>query len=817
MTGNLFQDVKYALRNLRKTPGFAAVVCGVLALGIGATTSLFTVVNGVLLRPLPFAQSERLAEIHESPGGRDTISVAYLDYLDWRKESRSFESLAFAAVMPRLLQTADGSRDVPFAYVTGNFFDTYRVKAALGRALNEADDTPNAAPVAVLDNGFWREHFGGDPSVIGRTLRTDEEIYTIAGVLPEFSYYRRAKVYVSTSHAPDMLGFKQRHNHNRSSVTGRLKDGVTFEQAREDLKRIAGNLEKAYPKSNAGISVYLVSQHEWVAGWARKTVLMLFAAVGFLLLLACVNVANMMLARSTARAKEISIRSALGASQTRIGQQLITESLLLSSTGALLGLVLARFMVPALARLAPDSLSAGLTQPDWRVFAFSALAGILAGVLFGIAPAVQAIRVDVNHVLKEGGRSAVQAGHPRLRNALVVAQVSIALVLLAGAGLLTRSLYNLMNESPGFRTSGILAVKVSLPGGPANLGKLATRFGELRERVAAVPGAQSVASSSFTPFSPGNSSANIIPEGYVIPADGSVPAAEYRTVAPEYFATMGIPILKGRSFTKADGVMPGVSIQQVYEWFATAEYQVVINQAMARRFWPGQDPIGRRFRYGPPSMKGAMMTVAGLCGDTRLQALDRPPEPVFYVSNWMYPWPEQTLLIQTSGDPHSLTSAVRKTILAQEPGAVIAEPATLEGVISGTTAERRANIRLMGAFAGLALILAALGIYGVIAYSVGQRRQEFGVRMALGATPALLVRSVLGLGARLALIGVVIGIAASAWLARLISTMLYGVPPTDPLTLAVVAALLLVAGLAASALPAARATRVDPSEALRAE
>jgi putative ABC transport system permease protein len=474
-------------------------------------------------------------------------------------------------------------------------------------------------------------------------------------------------------------------------------------------------------------------------------------------------------------------------------------------------------MVPALARLAPDSLSAALTHPDWRVFAFTALAGILAGVLFGIAPAFHAMRVDVNHVLKEGGRSAVQSGHPRLRNALVVAQISIALVLLAGAGLLTRSLYNLMNESPGFRTAGILAVKVSLTGGSGDLGRFATRLGELRERVAALPGVQSVASTSFTPFSGGNSSANIIPEGYVIPADGSVPAAEYRTVAPEYFVTMGIPILRGRVFTKADGIMPGISIKEVYQWFATAEYQVVVNQEMARRFWPGQDPVGRRFRFGPPSMKGALMTVAGLCGDTRLQALDRPPEPMFYISSWMYPWPENTILIQTAGLPQSLTSAVRKTILAQEPGAVVSEPSTLEGALSETTSARRSNLRLMTAFAGLALVLAMLGIYGVIAYSVGQRRQEFGVRMALGATPALLVRSVLGLGARLALIGVAIGIAASVWLARLISAMLYGVSPTDPFTLAAVAALLLAGSLAASALPAARATRVDPSEALRAE
>jgi len=817
MTGFLFQDVKYALRNLRKTPGFVAVVCGVLALGIGATTALFTVVNGVLLRPLPFAQSERLAEIHESSGGRGAISVAYLDYLDWRKESRSFQSLAFACVLPRLLQSTDGSRNTPFAYVSGNFFETYRVKAALGRTFTEAEDTPGAAPVAVLDNGFWKEQFGADPSVIGRTIRTDEEVYTIAGVLPAFDHYRRAKIYVPVSHSPALLGLNRRENHNSAAVTGRLKDGVTFDQAREDLKRIAANIEKAYPKSNSGITVNVVSQHEWVAGWARKTVLMLFAAVGFLLLLACVNVANMMLARSTSRTREISIRSALGASQSRIGSQLLTESLLLALTGALLGLVLARFMVPALARLAPDSLSAALTQPDWRIFAFSAIAGVLAGVLFGIAPAVQAMRVDVNHVLKEGGRSAAHAGHPRLRNALVVAQVSIALVLLAGAGLLTRSLYNLMNENPGFRTSGILAVKVSLPGGPANLGRLATRFGELRERVATVPGAQSVASTSFTPFSGGNSSANIVPEGYVIPADGSVPSAEYRTVSPDYFSTMGLPILKGRGLTKAHGVLPDVSIKQVYEWFATAEYQIVVNQAMAHRLWPGQDPIGRRFRYGPPSMKGALMTVVGLCGDTRLQALDRPPEPMFYVSAWMYPWPEQTLLIQTSGDPKSLSSAVRKTILAQESGAVISEPATIEGVLSETTAARKANLRLMGAFAALALLLAALGIYGVIAYSVGQRRQEFGVRMALGATPTRVVRSVLGLGARLALIGVLIGIAASAWLARLISTMLYGVPPTDPITLAAVAALLLIAGLAASAIPALRATRVDPSEALRAE
>jgi len=816
MTGFISQDVKYALRNLRRTPGFVAVVCCVLALGIGATSAVFTVVNAVLLRPLPYEQAQRLLEIHESPDGLSPMPVAYPNYLDWKKESRSFQSLAFATAFPRLIPSADGAQRVPMAYVSANFFETYRVKAALGRTFTDAEDSPGAAPVAVLDHGYWKEQFGGDPGVIGRALRTDEEVYTIIGVLPQFNHYRRAKIYVPVPNGFTMFGLNARDNHNAASVTGRLKDGVTLEQARADIKQIAARLEKAYPKSNNGLTAHVVSLHDSIAGWARKTVLMFFAAVGFLLLLACVNVANMMLARSTSRTKEISIRSALGASQARIGRQLLTESLILSLSGALIGLALARLMVPALARLAPDSLAAGLTQPDWRILAFTAAAGMLAGLLFGIAPAIQAMRVDVNHALKEGGRSAVHAGHPRLRNALVVAQVAIALVLLFGAGLLTRSLYNVMSEDPGFRTAGILTMKVSLPGGVANLGQLCARHGEVLDRIRAVPGVRNAASISFTPFSRDNSNAAIIPEGYEVPASGKVPSADYRSASPEYFATLGIPILKGRGFTKADGVTPGIEAEKIMEWFSAAEYKVVINQAMARRFWPAQDPIGRRFRFGPPSMKGAMMTVVGVAGDARHLSVERAAGPMFYMSSWMYPFPEQTVLVHAAVDPQSLIPAIRKTILAREAGAAISEPRSLDGLVTDATSARRANLRLMAAFAALALLLAALGIYGVIAYSVGQRRQEFGVRMALGATPAHVLGAVLGLGARLALIGVAIGIAASIWLARLISTMLYGVKPADPLTLTAVAVLLLAAALAASALPALRATRVDPSDALRA-
>ncbi len=817
MTGFVSHDVRYAFRNLRKTPGFVAVVCGVMALGIGATSAVFTVVNAVLLRPLPYEQAQRLLEIHESPDGLNPMPVAYPNYLDWKQESRSFQSMAFAAAFPRLIPDAVGAQRVPMAYVSGNFFETYRVKAAIGRTFTEAEDSPEATPVAVLDHGYWKEHFGGDPGVIGRPLRTDEEVYTIIGVLPEFNYYRRPKIYVPVSHGFLMFGFKGRENHNAASVTGRLKDGVTIEQARADILQIAARLEKAYPKSNSGLTAHVVSLHESIAGWARKTVLMFFVAVGFLLLLACVNVANMMLARSTSRMKEISIRSALGASQGRIGRQLLTESLILSVGGALIGLVVARIMVPALARLAPDSMAAGLTQPDWRVFAFTAAAGMLAGILFGIAPAVQAMRVDVNHTLKEGGRSAVQSGHPRLRDALVVAQVSIALVLLFGAGLLTRSLYNVMNEDPGFRTSGILTVKVSLPGGSANLGRLCARHGALLDEIRALPGVRNASSISFTPFKDGNSNAVVIPEGYEIPANGNMPSADYRAASPEYFATLGIPILKGRAFAKADGVTPEIDGDKIMEWFGKAEYRVVINQAMARQFWPSKDPIGRRFRFGPPSMNGPMMTVVGVAGDARHVSVERAPGPMLYMSSWMYPFSEQTLLVQTAGDPQSVIPAIRKTILMREAGAAVSEPRALDGVISDASSGRRANLRLMAAFASLALILAALGIYGVIAYSVGQRRQEFGVRMALGATPARLVGSVLGHGARLALVGVAIGIAVSAWLAHLIASMLYGVLPTDPVTLAAVTVLLLIAGLAASAIPAARATRVDPSEALRSE
>jgi putative ABC transport system permease protein len=705
---------------------------------------------------------------------------------------------------------------VPVAYVTANFFETYGVQAAMGRTFTEADDTPSAPDVAVLDRGFWKDRFGGDAAIVGKTLQLDTRTVTIVGVLPDFPWHREAKVYVPVSNGRISAMLNSRENHNASSVTGRLKRGVTLEQGYADLAAIEARLAKAYPGSNRDLGIHAVSLQEWVSGGSRRTILILFGAVAVLLMLACVNVANMMLARSVSRTREFSVRLALGASQSALVRQLLTECLLLGVGGALLGLLLSKLMLPALSSLVPASIAPRLDASNLAVFSFTALAGIASALIFGVAPAFAASRVDLHHSLKERSASG-SGGHARLRGGLVIAQVSLALVLLAGAGLLLRSLARLLGEDPGFRTEQLLAMNVSLAGGGQDLARLAARFAAMEERIRVLPGIAQVASTSIAPMSNSNSNAQLVPEGFEIRPGVPIPSADYRATSQEYFDTMGIRILKGRVYSKADGVMPAVGLNEVLKWFATANYQVVVNEEMARRLWPGQDPLGRRFRFGPPSMKGALMTVCGVAADTRQRGLDHAPQPMFYMSSWMYPWDDQTFVIRTASDPAALTQALRRTLLAAEPSAVVAEPRTIDGIVREQTVSRRSNLYMMAAFAGLALLLAAIGIYGVVAYAASQRRREFALRIALGATSARVMRSVLGDASKLILAGVAVGLVAAIWLSKLIAGLLYGVKPADPWSYFGAAALLLVSGLAATLGPAWRAAAADPAESLRAD
>ncbi len=821
--GNVFRDLKFTWGGLKGNPIFTLVVCAVLALGIGANTALFTVVNKVLLQPLPFAESERLVDVHETKNGGG-FNPSYPNFMDWRRMSQSFESLAFSYVYPQTLPSDSGAERIPVAFVSGNFFQTYRVQSLMGRLFSDPEDRKGAEPVAVLARGFWKTRLGADPGIIGKTITLEQRVYTIIGVLPDFPYRYQAEVYVPIVPSAEQFGMSMREQHMGGSyATGRLKAGVRMEQARAEMQTIAAQLEQQYPGSNKGNSADLVSLHESISGWARHTLFILFGAVAFLLLIACANVANLMLARAVSREKEIAIRVALGAGRGQIVRQLLMESSLLGLLGGMLGLLIAPICVNALMWLVPESLATGLTSPDWRVFCFTFAASILTALLFGLAPALQATRIDISSAIKEGGRTSAQGGsHSRLRDGLVVAQVSLALMLLAGTGLLVRSLYRMLGEDPGFRTSGILTLQVTLPGGFAQNCSLKTvlKFEEMVRQVAQLPGVQASGSVSFLPMAGENSNADLQPEGYIAPPSGDLPSADYHAASPSYFSAMGIPLLKGRLYSASDGTIPesvGEGMEGLLKWFRSTPFVCVISQEMGRRFWPGQDPIGKRFRFGPPSLQGPWVTVLGVVGNSRPRGLNQAPAPEYYFSPWQRPFDEEAIVVRTSGDPASLVKDVRDRILSVDRNVILARAKTMEQIVRDTTSSERANLRLMGGFAALALLLASIGIYGLMAYSVNQRQREFGIRMALGASPAGLLRLVVGQGTRLAGIGVALGVLVSLVLSRVMASLLYGTQPTDPLTYTMVSLLMLTIALLAAALPALRASRVDPMIALRSE
>jgi predicted permease len=496
---------------------------------------------------------------------------------------------------------------------------------------------------------------------------------------------------------------------------------------------------------------------------------------------------------------------------------LLTESLLLGLAGGIGGLFLAQAGVGLLARLVPGPYAATLHQPDWRVFVFAFLLAVAVSLFFGVAPAWHASRCDVQSSLRTAGRGMAVGGSTRLRSLLVVAQVGLAVLLVTGAGLFLRSLQKLLSEQLGFRTDHVLALNLTIPGAETQIGRTPSRFVRLSEAIEQLPGVRAAGLVNSMPLTGANSNANIQPEGFQPPAPNQWPAADYRATTPGYFPTVGLPLLRGRLFDRRDGEMPPLDLKDLLGWFRSADLVCVVNQAMADRFWPGQDPIGKRFRFGPPALQGPWVRIVGIVGNTRQKGLHRAPEPIFYLSAAKYPWPEQTLLVRTSGDPRALAGSIRRAILQADSDIVIAAPRTLEDVVSDSTADRRANLRLMTIFAAFALALAATGVYGVVSFVAATRGQEFGIRMALGAVPADVASMVLKQGAHLILAGLALGLAACLLLGRAISGLLYGVQSTDPLVYAVSAAILLTVGLAASLLPALRSTRVDPVSALRAD
>jgi len=805
----LLQDVRYAARTLWKSPGFTLVAVAALALGIGANTAIFSVVKAVLLDPLPYPDPGRLVWVRESNPGADIPDepASAPNYNDWRTQGRSFEAVAAFANAAATLTEGDEPERVPAVSTSANFFQVLGVAPALGRGFLPEEETTGKNRVVVLSHGFWQRRFGGSHKALGQTITLSGNPYTVVGVAP--AGFRNP---VQGPKPPELwypIAFNFAQSVRRSdylSVVGRLKADSTIEQARAELSGIAARLAAEYPSTNAGWGVTVVPLHERVVGNVRQSLWVLMGVVGFLLLIACANVANLLLARAAARRQEIAVRTALGARRGRIIRQFLTESLLLALAGGGLGLLLAAWGVELLVALSPGNIprleEVGL---DARVLAFTLVLSAATGLVFGLLPALSASKGDLSGSLKEGGSRGATTGRGarRLRSSLIVSEIAITVVLLAGAGLMVRSFMAVQSVDPGFSPERVLTFDFALPAAKyKDEPQIAAFYEQLASRAATLPGVERAALVSALPLSGGASVLSFVVEGRPELPPEKVQDAEFFTVTPDFFDVLGIAHVRGERLNERhrEGV-PDVG---------------VINETMARKFWPGEDPVGKRLNMGNPATS-PWITVVGVVGDTRNSALEKEPYPQVYLPAAQFRQRSMTFVARTSADPLSLVPAVRRELAALDKDLPLYNVRTMEQVLSESVARRRFQMILIAAFAGVGLLLAAVGIYGVISYSVAQRRHEIGVRMALGAGAPDILRLVVGQGLGLTLAGVGLGIAAALLLTRVLASLLYGVSATDPLTFACVSLALVGVALLACLVPARRATRVDPMVALRYE
>jgi len=827
----LWHDIKYGLRMLGRNPGFTSIVVLTLALGIGANTALFSIVNMTFLRALPYPEPERLVFLSERSGANDDMSVSYPNFLDWRAQQDVLASLAIFSVEGGKLKTAEGAEQVSVGMVSSEFFRVLGVHVALGRDLTAEEDRPTATSVAWLTDGAWKRWFAGDPGVVGRTLSLDSQEIAVAGILPAgLRFIREIDVYVPLAPLAEQRFMMMRESHNDAYAIGRLKDGVTLERAGAEFLAIGQRLEREYPKANAGIGVRLTTVQEHVAGWARAQLLLLLGAVAMVLLIACVNVANMLLARSFAREREMAIRAALGASRLRLVRQVLAESVLLAVAGGIAGLVLGWWGHGFLRRLVPWEVQ-NLVGPgaglDLRVMLFVGVVTLLTGVGFGLAPAWQLSHANPNAAIKNTRRTLRTAfGRFRLSDLLVGVQVTLAVVLLIGAGLLIRSLQRLSQVHPGFQAERILSLRVATP----PIGQFSTdpfaspRFHEgILDAVRNLPEVEAAAFGTSTPFTWNVSTMTFFRDGLPIPSPGEFPAANSHFVSVDYFRAMGIPLLRGRVFDGRETqpvIPPGIRLtpETLSACYQGLDLDGIISRRMAEKFWPGEDPIGRRFRLGYPDMRLPWVQIIGVVGNTTQQGLDRGEEAEFYISQRQLPLPmPMHLVVRTRLAPSAAVAAVRTAIRSVARDEPIFDVKPMAERMAVFSEGRRFNMDLYAIFAGTALLLAAIGIYGVLAFSVTQRTREVGIRMALGARRSDVMRRVLWHGLVLVASGAVLGLFGAWTLSRVLQGQLFGVAATDPFTYAAGVLTVVLIAMVASWLPARRAARVDPMVALRCE
>jgi putative ABC transport system permease protein len=804
----VIQDVRFGVRMMIKNPTFTVVAVIALALGIGANSAIFSVVNTVLLRPLPYKDPDRLVMVWEDDSRhgypRDTPAAA--NYIDWRDQNRVFEGMAAMTDQSFNLTGSGEPERIDGQRVSANLFPLLGVEPQLGRAFVPEEDQPGANHVVILSHGLWQRRFGSDAGIIGKSLTLNGDSHTVVGVMPPQLRFPSPEdeLWVPVAFAPREAANRGRHYLN---VVARLKPGVTLQQAQAEMSAIAARLQQQYPEQNAELGAAVVPLHEQAVGDIKPALLVLLGAVGFVLLIACANVANLLLARAAVRQKEIATRVALGASRLRLVRQFLTESVLLAALGGGVGLLLSAWGVRLLKAFIPQDISQvkSITL-DARVLGFTLLISLLTGLIFGLAPALQASALNLNETLKEGGRdSAAGSRGNRIRGLLVVAEVAVSLVLLVGAGLLINSFLRLRSVDPGFRSDNLLTMSIVLPQLKyPDHARRAAFYDDLLNRVEALPGVKSAAVTSQIPLLRQGDSIGITIEGRPEPSPGQKNIVVTRVVSPHYFQTMGIPLLRGRQFAEQDKAdSPGVA---------------VVSEAMARRYWPGEDPMGKRICPGKPESPEDWITIVGVVKDVRQFELNADPKPQMYLSyaqaGFFAP---RHLVVGTGGAPRSLASSVRATVWGIDRDQPVSDITTMEDVLSDSVARQRFSMLLLGVFAALALVLAAVGLYGVMSYSVAQRKHEIGIRMALGAQTADVLKLVIGQGLKLVSVGVGIGLAAALVLTRVMSSLLFGVSATDPATFATISLVLLGAGALASYLPARRATKVDPMIALRYE
>ncbi len=807
---NLWQDLRYGARMLVKNPVFTLIAVLTLALGIGANTAIFSVVNAVLLRALPFNEPEQLVRLTSArannPNSR--ISVSYADFLDWQKETSIFARAACYSGGNAVLTLGDEPERIRTALVTGEFFDALGAPMLLGRGFT-AEESKSGASVVVISHGLWQRRFAGDPNVVGQKFPTTARTATIIGVTqPKSHYPENVEAWIpmalafTTQSFPDML---RRDNFIFQSIA-RMRPGVTPVQASDRLAAIARHINQENPKIRQDISARAIPLLDYaIQPELRRGLWILLGAVGFVLLIACVNLASLLLARAAGRERELAIRLALGAGRWRIVRQLLTESLLLGLLGGAFGLLLAWWGSDLLVKFAPDQIPRlNETHADWRVLGFTLLLSLATAVAIGLIPALQSSKPDLNSSLKESSRAAGGARGHRARSALVVAELALALVLLAGAGLLIKSFLLLQQVEPGFNTSNVLTFEVNVGGQRYNTPeKRAGAYQNFTQAIKAVPGVQTAAAVSALPLDGGGFYLGrvFLLEGAAEPPAGPDTRGSWNVVTPDYFNAMDIGLLKGRLFTDHDD--------------AQTTPVIIVSETFARRMFPNEDPLGKRIRSWRDENK--LREIVGVVRDVKYGGLDDDPSSLVYIPHRQDSWGSLTMIVRTAGDPAAMTSSVRQAFRAVDKEAPISNVQTMQKVWTDSTARQRFGAWLLAAFASLALCLAGVGIYGVMSHAVAQRTQEIGVRMALGARGADVLKLILRRGMALTLPGIALGLLAALALTRLMKSLLFGVSATDPLTFVVVAALLTAVALVACWIPARRATKVDPMIALRYE